>query len=261
VLSGTCTSGTTSTFTVGVTDSLGATSVSASQSLTRQDDKWANVILALHGNGANGGTVITDQKGTSWTVFTGATTSTAQAKYGGSSVAFPGTAGIQTAAAWAHAFGSNEFCIDSWIYPTSATDGEVMCHRGSGAGTNFWLLRRKADATLRFAANNGSSFIDVVTSATVPANAWTFVRVQRRLISGVLTLEIAIGGTYVSLTGANGTSAFPNTSGIKFVIGTGDAANAPSQFTGYGQQFRVLLGDVRNRGSNFTPPADAFPDS
>ena len=90
----------------------------------------ANVVLFLKGNGSNGSTNIIDSSPTPKTisVFGTAQISTAQSKYGGSSLYFDGTNNcfIGTPVDSIYTLGSDNFTLEMWVYPDSTAPNGIM---------------------------------------------------------------------------------------------------------------------------------------
>ena len=83
-----------------------------------QDPFANNVVLFLKGNGANGSTNIIDSSPNPKTisVFGDTQISTAQSKYGGSSIVFDGVGDyLEVTPLTAFNFGTGDFTIESWI--------------------------------------------------------------------------------------------------------------------------------------------------
>ena len=225
------------------------------------DPDFANVTLLLHGNGTDGGTVFTDSSSNGYasTIWQGTpTTSTTQVKYGSAALSFPGSSSFgpsNSDSSGVAAFGSGDFTIECWIYPTtttsqwgvfkrggSATIGpEVFCNVSSNAGSgslNFWY------------STDGSNSTFVSGSCSDLANTWTHIAIVR---SGS-TIAGYVGGAQVFSQAITGSLA--DQTGYRFLIGEGNTSSA----TGYIDDFRVTKGVARYTGA-FTPPAAEFPDS
>lgn len=227
----------------------------------QSDPLFSSVVAGLHFNDVNNSTTFTDVKGNTFTAFGSSVISTAQSQFGGSSLYCPNdTSGIWTPDGSQWNRGTSEWCIDFWIYPTSnAADMEVYCHRASGAGSNFEFIRRQTDGRIRFYANNGSTLIDRTSTGAAAINTQTYVRVQRRLVSGNLVVEIAIGGTY-GQTGTDSAAGSIPDFAAKYCIGAGDDGSGGSGMIGYIDDWRDAIGQARDAGTNFTPPTTPFPN-
>ena len=94
------------------------------------DPYLSSVVLFLKGNGTNGSTNIIDRSPTPKTisVFGTAQISTAQSKYGGSSLYFDGTNNcfIGTPVDSIYTLGPDNFTLEMWVYPFSASPNGIM---------------------------------------------------------------------------------------------------------------------------------------
>jgi hypothetical protein len=229
------------------------------------DPLWPLVVFALHGNGANNGTVFPDAKGGAytWTYYTGAITSTVKSRFSGSSIYNNGGGGIIANQTFQQ-LASSEWVLDFWLFVDNAqpaADAELVANRGGGAGANFWFVRwMTATGKIRFVQNTGgTNIIDVSSNAVIAKNGWHYIRIQRRLIASTLTMEISIDGVYGS-TGTDTGAAFSNPNN-PLVFLTSDAGNGVGRTTGYIAEARMAVGGVRDTGANFTPSPLPFPES
>ena len=97
---------------------------------TPTDPYANNVVLFLKGDGTNGSTNIVDSSPSPKTisVFGTAQISTAQSKYGGSSIYFDGTNNcfIGTPADSIYTLGTNNFTLEMWIRPFTASPNGIL---------------------------------------------------------------------------------------------------------------------------------------
>ncbi|MDE4924377.1 LamG domain-containing protein [Ralstonia insidiosa] len=223
------------------------------------DPYFSSVGILLHGEGANGGTVFTDSSSVAHTniALTGnVVTSTAQAKFGASSLKFAGTqSGSGTNEAWLDvpgdaslSFGTGDFTIELWFYQNATgTSGYLIDCRPSGTNGGYATLMVESNAVNYVV--NGSY---VIVSTTNPAvGAWHHAAVVRQ--SGVTRMYLdgsAMGSPY-----SDATNYVAN---ARLRIGASGAAGAYS-LNGYIDELRVTKGVARYTG-NFTPPTAAFPD-
>jgi hypothetical protein len=222
------------------------------------DPYYANTVLSLHCDGANGSTTFTDTSPSPKTVSAvgNAQISTAQSQFGGASALFDGTGDyltIPSNAGWQ--FGGGDWTIEAWIYRTVDTaTGDIMACRNAASTQPFWLLRRNAGGAIRFDhVNTGSVTVtDVTTTQTTAINTWNHVAVCR--ISGVVS--IYINGALATLTGTNSTTAY-GASAAALLIGSGDTSDS---WAGNIDDVRITKGVARYT-ANFTPPTGPNPDS
>lgn len=207
------------------------------------DDYIQYVALLLHCDGS--GATFTDTSSTPKTVTAngGATQNSTQSKWGGRSAYFDGSGDYLTFGSANLSFGTGDFAIEMWIYPTATQTSFLADWRlGGASGPAFYLQ------------NNVMNFYDggslnVGASSTVSSNTWTHVAAAR---SGG-TLRLYQGGSLVG-TLAMGTN----------MTGSGSLSIAYHNnvfYTGYMDDIRITIGSARGyTGSTITVPTAAFPD-
>lgn len=215
------------------------------------DPHYANVSLLLHGDGADNGTVFTDNSPTPKTVtaYGNAKISTAQSKFGGASCNFPGSstdyAIIPTSSDFA--FGTGDFTIEAWLYIPTGISGSyaAICDiRATPQGNNSTLFKINSSRQLGY-----YSASEINTTSSVPLATWTHVAICRS--SG--TTRLFIDG----VLGATATDNDDKTSRHCYIGRVYD--NAHPAFSGYIDDLRITKGVARYTES-FTPPAAAFPN-
>lgn len=205
--------------------------------------------LLLHGNGADGSTVFTDETGKTVTAYGNARISTAQSKFGGASAYFDGTGDYLTCTDATLVFGTGDFTIACFIYLPStpigsfaaivdirsagiAQAGSVLFHVNSSRQLGYW------------------SFALVSAANALPLNAWVHCAICRKLgvtqlfIDGIVVGSVADTGDKVA---------------SQCMIGAVyDGANPA--FNGYIDDLHIIKG-IALYTSAFTPPtapADPF---
>ena len=205
-----------------------------------------NVSLLLNGNGSNGSTTITDSStyNHSITVNGNAQISTAQSKFGGSSIVFDGSGDyVRAANSSEFAFGTGDFTIEAWL---RGTFGSFFDTRTSLFGAGFGYA---VNPTGRIGIYDGQGASNLYTGSTAYTwSDWHHVAFSR---SGT-TLRVFVDG---SLDGTVTTSRNLTEQGgivganINQVLGSSGA----NVFNGYIDDLRVTKGVARYT-SNFTPP-------
>lgn len=209
------------------------------------DPYRSQVSLLLHGDGTNGSTTITDSSPTPKTVtaFGNAQISTAQSKFGGSSIAFDGTGDYLTLPTDNNLVLTSDFTIEFWIYPNSVS------------GSGHLIATQSVDFTIQF-SNAASDQLMVYDGnsnviSSVALSTWSHIAIVRQ--SG--SLQGYINGI------AKG-SAWNNISQTRFTLSSafiGSRWTGGNSYNGYIDDLRITKGVARYT-ANFTPPTAPFPD-
>ena len=179
--------------------------------------------------------------------------STAQSKWGGSSMYFDGTGDyLYLPSNQNLVLGTADFTLECWIYATSTpSDMGIFESRTNGTATTAdgFTLTAFSGSVIRIFSNGAL----ISSSGTSYVNTWCHVAVTR--LSGTFNLYI------------NGVSQGTNTTARTFsnadaIIGGGrygTGAGVTTYFPGYIEDFRITKGYARYTG-NFTPPTSQFQD-
>ncbi len=212
------------------------------------DVYFPQTTLLLPFNGENAATTTSDLSNTNATVtFNGnSQISTAQSKFGGSSLYFNGTAGdsVTLPAGSAYRF-SADFTVEMWFYMNAFNTYSELYSTwpSSGTGSLEIQIRSAGGNTIRTWYNSGSAFD---SSTSLSTGQWYHLALTR-------------SGTTVTYW-LNGTS--DNTMTLSGQMGRDDtivrigAYNSQYTFDGYIDDMRVTNGVARYT-STFTPPTTA----
>ena len=211
------------------------------------DANYADVSLLLKADGANGSTTIVDSSPTPKVVTAvgGAQISTAQSKFGGSSIYFDGTGDylrLTDSADWF--FGSAAFTIECWAKRSSASGSYTLTAQISGAYFGHQFILTGTGATF----NSYNTSITSLTAAFTPDTSWHHVAA----CSDGTTLRIFLDGAIV---GSRAATNIPDSTGFLYVGIDWDGASTP--FNGYIDDLRITKGVARYTAA-FTPPTAAF---
>jgi hypothetical protein len=174
--------------------------------------------------------------------------STAQAKFGSSSMAFDGTGDWLTFIDSPVArLETGNFTIEGWVY--LSTTGTAKYVAAKGTSTTGWALGVNSSNQLVF--NYTSSTL--TSSTALSSGQWYHIAVVR---NGTATgnVKIYLGGTTDATSGGAINDNFNQTS-IGYVGADRTGANA---MNGYLEDIRITKGYARYT-ANFTPPTAPFP--
>jgi hypothetical protein len=210
------------------------------------DPYYSAVSLMLSMDGTNGSTTFTDSSLNALTVTRTGTPaiSTAQSKYGGSSVAFSGsTDRLGVASNALFAFGTGDFTVEFWVYFNSISTSFVQLYDTyvTGGFSFYW----SGSASTLIISNRSTN--QIVQAWSPSANTWYHLAVSR---SGT-SLRLFINGTVLGST----TASTSYVQGALQIGGTAD--NTSYSLNGYIDDLRISR--FARYVSNFTPPTAALP--
>ncbi len=220
--------------------------------LTPVEPYFHNNSLLLHGDGTNGSTTFKDDSINNHTITANGNVqiSTAQSKFGGSSMYFDGTGDYVDFTIDSTTL-SSDFTIEAWVYRTGT--GQTQVFFGTFPHTVLGIsLNRAGTGKTALYIGNGSSWqtLDFRSTGTIATNTWTHLAVVRH--NNVITIYhdgVSQGSTSANMpTGFNG--------GARIGAGT---LGSGEFVAGYIDDFRITKGVARYT-ANFTPPTSAFPD-
>ena len=209
---------------------------------------FGSVSLLLHGDGTNGSTVITDSSGSPKTVTAvgNAQISTAESKFGGSSIAFDGN-GDYLSVSGAKTNISGDFTAEGWIYRNIETIGYFFDARLDGLGNSPGVFFNTGQLFL---------FVDSLTRITISApslQTWLHVALVRQ--AGIYSLYL---NGVASATTYSNSSAF-QLFGLDLLTVGARGSRDIAFLNGYIDDLRITNGVARYT-ANFTPPTAPFPD-
>jgi len=225
---------------------------------TTGDVYYPQTSLLMHFNGTNGSTTMTDnsKNNLTATATNGAAISTAQSKFGGSSLLLDGTNDYVTVTnSTDFDFGSGDFTIEYWEYRTSSGTQRPILSRNAIPYTPYifgWYDVSINENIVMYMSSNGTTW-DIASGISMGVrtiNVWTHYAVTRN------------GNTF--RTFQNGTQISTFTSTAAFPAGAASLEigryNALYYFQGYIDELRITKGIARYTG-NFTPSTTQFLDS
>lgn len=218
---------------------------------TAGDVHFPNVSLLLPFDGTNGATTTSDlsNNNKSSTIGGSATISTAQSKFGGSSLnVSSGYCDISSSDIIE--FGTSDFTFELWYYKTSATSGTTMlfdCRTGS-SGNQYTPTSSFTNENPGWSVYGGGQ---ISSSISTSLNVWNHFAVVRN--SGTTTM-------YINGASAGSFSDSNNYVSSRVALGAYRTLATQYSFPGYIDGFRITKGAARYT-SAFTPPTTAHPTS
>ena len=218
------------------------------------DANFSDVSLLLLGNGTNGSTAFTDSSSNSLAVTANgaAEISTAEYKFGGSSIHLPSSSqGWLSMADDTLLNLSGDFTVEAWFYITGnlATYQTII-----GSATSSWstgAVHMYVQNGVMRVTRNGST--GMAGTASIANNTWYHVALTRSGTDVTLFIDGVVDATQTN------SSAFTfNDNGT--LIGKNGWDGSSTRFAGYIDDLRVTKGVARYTAA-FTPPAAELPTS
>lgn len=215
----------------------------ASSGIVRVDPYFDNVVLFLKGDGTNNSTTIIDSSPNPKTItrFGDTKISTAQSKYGGSSIYFDGSGDYLIAPT---TISLSIATVEFYVYFNSVSTVHTICHFNNSGGSSG-LHIYKANQALK--VDNGVN-VDYTSGNVFALNQWHHVA----LVFQNTTLRIFVDGILLN-TRTTQSYGTPNQIQVgRFYNSTGMA-----DFSGYIDSFRYTQGVARYT-TNFNPETDTY---
>lgn len=218
------------------------------------DPFYSSVSALLHFDGADGSISIVDNAPSprTFSVLGNARISTAQSRFGGSSLLLDGSGDyLETPNSPVFNFGTGDYTIEFWSYRTSTKADCIVAHNTTDASaTGGWWVNFAADTFQVYCA--GSLVVSVAGAGTA-GSSWKFWRLVR-----------ASGTVYVfrdgALIGSAASSHAMNSASSLQIGGSSRFGGFDGWFNGHIDDLRITNGVARST-ANFTPPSEAFEDS
>jgi hypothetical protein len=229
------------------------------------DPYFSNVSLLLKGDGTNGSTSFVDSSNNNLAISRSGDTiiSTAQSKFGGSSIYFDGNGDtVKAASSDGLNFGNSNFTIEMWVYASPAAGNGYQkwlfgkrTNPGTYGGCLSWLNYEQSNNRYSvafystFSNSNWEIANSVITNAYVPVNTWTHLAFVRNGSD----FSVYVDGIKYTI-GTNSGTIPSNSSPFVFGSLADDSTGyVTSLFEGYLDDIRITKGVARYT-SNFTPP-------
>jgi len=175
--------------------------------------------------------------------------STAQSKFGGSSMAFDGTGdyAICNSSSSNTAFGSGNWTIEFWLYLNTTSGTQLLCDFRKSTSSDLAPMIMYYTNAVCFYTNANIQ----ITGSSISANTWTHIAVCKSSGSTKLFINgTQSGSTYTDSLTYIGFADRP-------VLGAEGVSVGANPMNGYLQDVRVSK--YARYTTNFTPPTAAFP--
>jgi hypothetical protein len=207
--------------------------------------------LLLPFDGVNSATTTNDLSNSNHAAtFVGnAQISTAQSKFGGSSLYVDGTGDYLTlldSSDWD--VGNQSFTAECWIYPVASPNQPIIMGQWNNPYSWALMFSNNSNRYLRFAFKVGAAYNDNISSTAVALNTWSHVALVRDTNN---VFNMYLNGVSIYNTTITGTA---DAAASVFSVG-GNAAG--TNFNGYIDSLRFTKGMARYT-STFTPPTTTF---
>ena len=226
---------------------------------------YTQTSLLMHFNGTNGSTTMTDnsKNNYSFTATNGAAISTAQNKFGGSSMFFDGTNDYvinnNANSTWAFLHNNTTFTLELWFY-TSVTTAQTLIGTNAASATIGFALAlsnvNSRDIEFSILRGVGGSILSAISLGSVwTTNTWNHLAVV--LNTSTQTVKIYLNGTEVATTSTSGFSFSSSDPSYALAIGRYQHGTPGEYYSGYIDELRITKGVARYT-SNFTTSSVAF---
>lgn len=205
-----------------------------------------HVSLLLHGDGANASTTFTDNSLSpkAVTVVGNTQISTAQSKFGGSSISFNGSTDYLTVAPGPDFnFGVGPFTIEAWVLFNNVSGQQLVTSNYAGASAG-WSLQLEGGRIVATMSGDGT---DINGTSQIGAGVWHHIALSGQAGS----IRLFVDGNPEGPTYTGPISMDTNVS-----LRIGSIVNV-AFLNGYIDDLRITKGIARYT-DNFTPPTAAF---
>ena len=178
--------------------------------------------------------------------------STAQAKFGSTSIYFDGSGDVLSVPANpVFNFGTGDFTIECWLYPTASATVYLVGQAASNDYAPVLLYLTSGRPGIAVSPSNGTWSINAYVANPLTLNTWSHVAAVRNGNKW----SIYVNGVENVLAASSAVTPYISTDPLG--IG-GEATGAPNYpYYGYIDDLRITRGYARYT-TNFTPPSSAF---
>lgn len=216
------------------------------------DPYWDNVVSLLHFDGADNGTIFTDERGRVWTAAGDAKTKTSLKKWGTAAGDFNGVNSyIRTPHSPNLNVGSDNYTVEAWVYLRAAAPYVIFVAKGDSVAIQLPILLSMdgSGTKVQFGVGIGGAWNIAVSNIALPLNEWVHIAGVRSGGSLLLFQQGVLVGTAAAVG-----PAMDNT--LPLSIGANEPGNSFANVVV--DDFRLTI-SVARYTENFTPPTEPFP--
>lgn len=223
--------------------------------LSGGDPYWPDVSALLHFDGANGSTTFTDQTGKTWTGVGSAQISTAQSRFGGSSLTLGNTSQISTPHSADLSCGGAQFTIEAFARFSSLRSSVIVCKVPATSARSEWMLYTSISGALTLACWGAGNalVVNLQDASNMASGTWYHVAATR---DGGGVWRLFRDGVIVA-SATESAALATNTEPV--TVGRAPYNIGNTYTVGFYDEMRITKGVARYT-ANFTPPIAPFPD-
>lgn len=213
------------------------------------DQYWDNVVVLLHFNGVDNGTIFTDETGQVWNPLGGTKTTVDQSALGGSSIFFNGNSSLSSAMSSGFGYGTGDFTWELFVRFNEVDGNRYIIDHSNGSGNGGTVSYY--NGSLRY-YNPTIGIYSPLYQTQIPlvAHHWYHIAVSR--LKGTTTIYID------GIAKASGSDTH-NYDNLQLWLGR-YAGGGGAFLDGYIDELRITKGVARYT-ENFIPPTMEFPSS
>lgn len=172
-----------------------------------------------------------------------------QSKFGGHSLKFLGSQTMSNVALYhTFSFGTDDFTIDFWAYPTSLPSSGSVPFSFNYRSVALYLESDRLHCAV--ASSSGSWTIEPTATVTIPTNEWSHFA----LVRDGSDVYMFLNGVKVSTTDFGNNTIAPVS---LLTLGSNTYTNGNRRFAGYLDELRIKLGEAVWT-EDFTPPTQPY---
>lgn len=248
----------TANLTISVFDGINTNTDTITLIFSYEIENSNHTVLLAKASGNNGTNAITDESSNSYTITkAGNTTRSAFSPYrdAGYSYYFDGSGDYiaMPSNSTDVQFGSGDFTVEAWIYPTASGVGEIINKWQGTTSNSSWRFWISANNVLEFdyRSSNGSTYVNAIAAAdnSIRVNEWQHVAATRN----GSTWRLFNNG--IKIAEATDSGTINNGSYPVWIGRLTDSYGNDTAFTGYISDARIIKGTAIYT-ADFTVPTE-----